>query len=149
MKKIKLLFILLIFAGIGMKAQETGVGIIVGEPTGLSIKHWVSQTNAVDGAMAWSFAHGGSLYLHADYLHHYFDIVDISVGKMPIYWGLGGKIVLKEDLVLGGHVPLGISYIFDDTPLDAFIEIRPGINIFPESEFDMSGGIGIRYYFDK
>jgi len=32
-----------------------GLGIIVGEPTGLSFKKWSGDTTAIGGAIAWSF----------------------------------------------------------------------------------------------
>ena len=143
--------IMLIWLATGVvisQEEGTGLGIIVGEPTGISAKYWTGRTTAIDGAVAWSFSHGGSLYLHGDFLMHHFEVVDIMSGKMPLYYGFGAKVILKDDPLLGGHVPLGIAYLVEDAPLDIFIEIRPGINLFPATEFDISGGIGVRFYFD-
>lgn len=148
--KIIALFFLLVTSGV-LKAQSTGfgAGIVVGEPTGLSGKYWLSQTTALDGAVAWSFLNEGSFYIHADYLFHYFDIISIESGKMPLYWGFGAKVALANEAVLGAQVPLGIAYLFDGAPLDVFLEIRPGFNIAPATQFDMSGGIGVRFYFNE
>jgi len=131
------------------QSSGLGAGLVVGEPTGFSAKYWLSQTTALDGTVAWSFQNNGTLYLHADFLNHYFDIIQVESGKMPLYWGFGAKVVLAGDPILGGHVPLGIAYLFDNAPLDIFLEVRPGLNIFPSTQFDMTGGIGVRYYFDQ
>jgi len=151
MNKISIGLLLLIGLNISAWAQHDplGIGIVVGEPTGISLKYWTGSTTAIDGAAAWSFNHGGSFYVHADYLWHHFEIIDISEGKMPLYYGIGAKLVLADDAILGVHIPLGISYIFEEAPLDVFLEIRPGINLIPATKFDMGGGIGIRYYFDQ
>src|SRR5262245_41316938 len=49
-----------------------GLGIIVGEPTGVSAKIWVGGNTALDAAAAWSFADEGALHLHGDFLAHAF-----------------------------------------------------------------------------
>ena len=52
-------------------AQEgLGLGIILGEPTGISFKSWLSTTTAFDMAAAWSFVDEDALHLHGDYLVH-------------------------------------------------------------------------------
>ena len=43
-----------------------GAGIIVGEPTGLSFKHWMSRERAVDAAAAWSFSENDSFQSEFD-----------------------------------------------------------------------------------
>ena len=41
-----------------------GAGIIIGEPTGASLKYWLNDTMAVDGAFGWSF-HDDSGFVYA------------------------------------------------------------------------------------
>src|SRR5258708_39192418 len=36
------------------EAGRFGVGAIFGEPTGVSVKYWLSDKHAIDGALAWS-----------------------------------------------------------------------------------------------
>lgn len=150
MKKVVLvLFGCLVLLSRGYSQGEGfGLGIIVGEPTGVSGKYWLDRTNALDGALAWSFLDEGSLYLHANYIHHHFEVIDLSSGEMPLYYGGGLKMKFASDFILGIHIPLGIAYHFEEAPLDVFLEIRPGLNLIPETRFDMSGGIGVRYYFN-
>ena len=127
MKKIIIIAILGIFT-LGISAQDSGfgVGVIFGEPTGLSLKSWMSSKTAVDAAVAWSSL-DDFLYVHADFLVHNFDIIDVSDGQLPLYFGL--------------------DYMFGSAPLDIFVEIVPGLTILPGIDFDIDGGIGIRYWF--
>ena len=46
-----------------------GLGVMIGEPTGISGKYWLSPANAIDFAVAWSFANDANFHLHTDYLY--------------------------------------------------------------------------------
>lgn len=132
-------------------AQESGfgLGVIVGEPTGLSFKYWVERTIAVDGAVAWSLGEDDALHLHVDYLAHNFKLFQIEEGKFPIYYGLGCRIKSGDDDKLGARIPLGMNYLFENTPLDIFLEIVPVLDLAPSTELNMNGAIGVRYFFPK
>ena len=47
-----------------------GAGIIVGEPTGLSLKYFLDRRHAFDVAIDYSL-YDSALYVHADYLLHF------------------------------------------------------------------------------
>ena len=134
-----------------------GLGIILGEPTGVSLKGWLDGTAAVDAAAAWSFSGHDSFQLHADYLMHYFDVLeadDLS-GVLPAYIGIGGRIRLKEehrgdddeDVTLGARIPFGMTYIPDSAPVDVFVEFVPILDLVPDTDFDLAAGFGARFYF--
>jgi hypothetical protein len=54
MKKLSVLFIFGLFSlNLLAQADGFGVGIILGEPTGLSGKYWLTEKTAVDAAVAW------------------------------------------------------------------------------------------------
>jgi hypothetical protein len=153
MKMIKKLmpFVLAITLATVLKAQDKGfgIGLYLGEPTGIGMKGWVSANGAIAGAMAWSFAGNGRLHIHVDYHRHSFNLIEVEKGKLPVYYGIGAKIVFQDDPIFGARIPLGINYLFDDAPLDIFAEIVPGLELIPETEFDFAGGVGIRYFFSK
>jgi hypothetical protein len=143
---------LILFASLSFslfsQTNKVGLGIILGEPTGLSAKMWTSETNAFDASLAWSVnGRNDALHLHADFLKHKFGLIDVKKGKLPLYFGLGAKIVMANDPVIAVRIPLGISYIFSDAPLDAFLEIVPILNLIPSTEFEVDPAIGMRYYF--
>ena len=52
-----------------------------------------------------------------------------------------------NDNQVGIRAPIGLSYMFDREPIDIFVEIRPAIDIAPSVRGDITGGIGIRYWF--
>ncbi|MCB2218772.1 MAG: hypothetical protein KQI35_00145 [Bacteroidetes bacterium] len=140
-----LVFLLLTIYSNGQD-RKFGLGVVLGEPTGISGKYWTGENNAFDGAMAWSLK-GEALYLHIDYLWHNFNLIQANKGKFPIYYGIGGFAVFSDDFRLGPQGNFGLAYMFDGAPLDIFAEIRPGLEILPEIDFGIGGGLGVRFYF--
>lgn len=140
-------------------AEGFGMGVIIGEPTGVSIKNWVSDRHAIDAAAAWSFSENDSFQLHADYLIHDFSLLrpEGLSGRMPVYVGLGARVKLEEDDNAGGRnvdndlvglrIPVGVSYLFDDAAVDLFAELVPILDVAPDSDFDINAAIGARLYF--
>lgn len=149
MKKLFLMF-LIVFGSVFVNAEgrdKFGLGAMIGEPTGISAKLWWSKTNALSAGLAWSLGSKSSFHLHADYLIHTGDISNIREGSLSFYYGVGVRILGDDKAKLGVRAPLGISYIFEDAPLDAFLEIVPVLNLTPETTFGFNGAIGMRYYF--
>ena len=125
-----------------------GLGIIVGEPTGLSFKKWSGDTTAIGGAIAWSFGKKNELHLHGDYLVHNFDVFQVEKEKLALYHGIGGRIkIIKDKSRVGVRIPLGINYIFEKASLDIFLEFVPLLDLVPSTNFELNGAIGIRYFF--
>jgi hypothetical protein len=132
------------------RAQEGGfgLGVIVGEPTGISMKGWMTGSSAIDAGIAWSFSHETTFHIHVDYLLHSFKVISED-GRLPLYYGIGGRIKTggsQKDRV-GVRGVIGVAYFFSDAPLDAFIEVAPILDLSPEVDVQFNGGIGIRYFF--
>ena len=152
MKKAVLMLTLTILLCAGAAhAQDKGfgIGIILGEPTGISAKKWIGSHSAIDAAVAWSFGQGGSFHLHADYLHHNFNLFDVESGRLPLYFGIGIRFKTDPETTLGARFPVGICYIFEKAPLDIFLEIGPVLDLIPGMSFEFTGSIGARFYFKK
>ena len=127
-----------------------GAGIIIGEPIGASVKYWLNDTLAVDGAAGWSTHDNTDFYLHGDLLLHKFDLIPVPSGRLPVYVGAGGLVRFRNgnhDNQFGIRVPVGVSYMFDNAPLDIFAEIGPALDVAPSVKGEVTGGIGIRYWF--
>lgn len=124
-----------------------GIGIMVGEPTGVSVKTWMSANSAIGLGAAWSLAGSNeAVHLHADYLQHsWFSNVDN--GQLAFYFGLGGRIIFASDAEAGIRIPLGLNYVFESAPFDIFVEAVPILNLTPDTDFAGNGAAGIRYYF--
>lgn len=134
-----------------------GIGIVAGDPTGLCLKNWLSQKSALELAAAWSFEGDGGFFLAGDYVLHSFDIADSGSGLdgLMFTYGLGGKLYFRDenendedgDVVLGVRIPLGLCYPFEGAPVDMFVQLAPVMDIVPDTELGLNGGIGARLYF--
>ena len=146
MKKLTL-SIFIAFLALTIRAQDSGfgIGVILGEPTGLSAKYWLSRSTAADFGVAWSFH--DYMHLHADILMHKFDLINVSKGELPVFLGLGCRLLLADDPAIGIRVPLGLDYHFSSAPFDLFLEVVPIMELAPETKFDLNAAIGLRYFF--
>ena len=141
-----------VFAAVPAGAR-TGIGIIAGEPTGLSLKTWLDDRHAVDVALGWSFSGNTNLHAHADYLWHDFGLLRPSgmPGQVPVYYGVGARFKLhdddRDDDRLGVRIPLGVSWVAAEAPLDVFLELAPVLDLVPSTDLDLDAAIGVRFWF--
>lgn len=127
--------------------KKMGAGFILGEPTGFSFKYWLTDKTALDAGFAWSFVDENAFQIQADYLIHNFNLFKFPEGKLPFYFGIGGRLKFSDDAKLGVRVPLGVSWIFNEGAFDIFFEVVPILDILPETDFTISAAIGGRYFF--
>lgn len=150
---------ILVFASTARAADGFGLGLILGEPTGISVKNWISPERAIDAAAAWSLEKHQRFQFHADYLIHQFDWLKPDNGRadLPVYYGIGGRVRLTDndndnghdsnDSVIGVRVPFGLSFLPASAPLEFFIEIVPILDVLPDTDVDINGAFGFRFYF--
>ncbi len=146
---------------LAVSQQRTfGIGVVFGEPVGISAKYWTSETNALDFGLGWSagpdeisVGNGitGStnrIHFHMDYLWHSFDAIHSSE-NFPLYYGVGGLIDNggRFDNVVAVRGVFGIEWIPQRAPLDVFLEIVPFIPITVPSGLGLDLGFGARFYF--
>jgi hypothetical protein len=126
---------------------DFGLGAILGSPTGLSGKYWLTPQTAIDGALAWHFGHDDRLQIHADHLWH-LSLQSLSVpnGRMPLYVGAGLRVITGKRSEAGLRIPLGLSFLFDAAPVELFAELVPVVKFAPDTEAQLDGGVGVRYY---
>lgn len=138
-----------------------GIGVIVEEPAGLGAKKCISDTRAIDGAAAWSFADFNAFQLHVDHLSHNYDLIKTTElpGQISGYYGIGGRIKLKgsnegkgngsmdQNARMGVRVPFGLSYTLKENPVELFAELIPLLDVVPETKLGIGVGVGARYYF--
>jgi hypothetical protein len=146
--RLSLLFLSFLFISTSLQAQNrpgsTELGIILGEPTGISAKFWQSGTTAVDAAAAWSFGKEESLHLHASYLKH--SPLDVEEGSLYLYYGLGARALFADDPRFGARIPVGLQYNIEASRLSLFFEVAPTFDLIPATDFGVNGGIGVRYF---
>jgi len=161
-----LLTLLLSCTTLSTQAQDRGLGlgVMIGDPTGLSGKVWTSGDRAFDFGLAWGPWHSGYLHMHADMLFHNMGLIQVSSGKLPLYygpglrmraWGRGGYWdrgrYYDHDgthVTLGIRFPVGLAYLFDGAPVDVFMEVAPTLDVVPATYVNFDAGLGVRYYFN-
>jgi len=152
----------LLFAVQGGVAQERpfGLGVMLGEPTGISAKLWTSSANAFDFGLGWSvggdrigkydgyYSGGSRVHFHMDYLWHSFDVIHSSE-RFPLYYGLGGRINSGAGYSSSAAIRgvFGIAWLPRETNIDVFLELAPSLQLSPSSGFGLDAAIGVRYFF--
>ena len=126
-----------------------GLGIILGEPTGIGGKLFLTKRNAIDGAVAWSLKDDNDFHIHGDYLYHDYNLFVNDDMELVLHFGIGGRIKFHEnkDDRIGIRFPVGLNYIFDEAPFDVFLEIVPIMDLAPDTDFDLNAALGSRFYF--
>ncbi len=126
-----------------------GLGVGLGEPTGISAKFWLTPGTALDFGLGYSFTSKKSVFdFYADYVFHNSDMIH-SVENFVVYYGPGARLKIKESTSrLGVRGVIGILWLPRGTNFDVFVEIAPILDIIPATKFDFAGGIGGRYFFN-
>ncbi|MCX6168129.1 MAG: hypothetical protein NTX65_02230 [Ignavibacteriales bacterium] len=133
--------------------RSFGLGVMLGEPSGISAKLWTSDNNAFDFGLGWSVFNnrndsGNSFHFHMDYLWHSFNAIS-STERFPLYYGIGGRFRggAGNESTLAVRGVLGIAWLPRDTPIDVFIELAPSLEFTPSTGFALDAAIGARYFF--
>jgi len=134
---------------LSMNDRRFEAGAIFGEPTGASLKYWLNDQVAVDGAVGWTFRDDSDFYLHSDVLWHAFEVFPVSKGALPLYFGVGGLAKFRDnaDDIYGIRFPIGVNYLFENAPVSLFLEVAPVLDVAPSTRGDITAGIGVRYRF--
>ncbi|MCM2279392.1 MAG: hypothetical protein NDJ89_15055 [Oligoflexia bacterium] len=149
-------------SGAASSGQGIGVGVIFGEPTGITAKFWQGSRHAFDAGLAYSF--DSFMMFYGDHLWHYpgaFGASSRFVTQLTPYFGVGGEVFFgnryrwdRKWLVrdgssagIGLRIPLGIEWKPGNPPLGVFLEAVPGLGIIPGMFGFFQGGLGVRYYF--
>ncbi|MCG8422730.1 MAG: hypothetical protein MJE77_32855 [Proteobacteria bacterium] len=144
---------------IGAEKGAFGLGLILGEPTGISAKLYLDDSTAVDGAAGVAII-GGGLHVHGDYLWHPWVLEERDMFVLPAYVGVGGRLFQRDrsggdsDFHIGARAVGGMLFDFKELPLDVFVEIAGVVDyVFSDIAEDegiglaLNLGVGARYYF--
>lgn len=156
MRKLVILAVLAISAA--PARAEVGVGVFVGEPTGLDVKLGLSRKSALDLLFGW-YSHydhfNDGAYGHVTYLVQplvsYGDsvIVPLRVGIGIAVFDDAGRF--DQDIHVAARVPFEVALMFRSAPIEIYGEIALKMTfVDPGADhrfIDLDGGIGIRFYF--
>lgn len=142
-----------------------GLGIILGDPTGITGKYWVAGNQAIDFHLGVDGFGGrgfnNDLGLYADYLFH-FPLTNISAFRLDFYVGPGLALILDFDdryctkfrcydrdsgIGLAIRAPIGLAMLFNSFSGELFLELPLNVWLVPFQDFDLDVALGFRYYF--
>lgn len=144
----------------GPQGKDFGFGLVLGDPTGGTVKYWTNHENA------FNFTIGGSYFgnprIGADYLWHFqafdSDVVEMYAGPgLALGFGhgdgifykrKGDKFYIREDneAGIGVRAIVGLNIIPRRTPIEIFVEFGPLIGISPGFGSAVDAALGIRFY---
>jgi len=132
-----------------------GLGLILGSPTGIAGKLYFNKQNALDFAVGEAFLNQRGFDVHVDYLWHPVMLTQDEAFFLPLYIGVGGRLLEHERHTdtaghLGVRAPIGILFDFKRVPIDVFLEVAVVLDIIRPSEddvVDVNAALGVRYYF--
>jgi len=152
----KILFALLITIPVILHGANLGVGVILGSPTGLSLKYLVSRSSALAAHAGWSFHDNPGIHITGDYQHLFPMVIETEEGTaiddFTPYIAAGGRFRFEEveatgdnEFHLGLRVGGGIEY--NIARFGIFLEVLPVVDLIPSTDFDIEGGLGFLFYF--
>lgn len=141
--------------------KSFGFGIIVGEPTGITLKGSIGGNNAWDAGIGASWF--GRVRIHGDYL---WAANVFNSRKAGMYFGLGAVIgfgrgegvfykrkgnewhYFEDDgaVGIGARASVGVNFMPWSAPVEIFGEIAPVFGISPTTGVGWDAALGIRYY---
>lgn len=153
MKKLLLSLAVILSLGMGIShaqsstsggpGYQTALGIRLGYPFGITLKHFISSQNALEGVIGVGYGFNVS----GLYEHH----MPIS-GAPGLNWYVGAGLSFYSWQNYGASLgilgALGLDYKFSGAPIDLSLDWLPGIYVSGYNGFAAGGGgLGIRYTF--
>ena len=152
----KLLVIAALLAASPAQADTgVGLGIFVGEPTGLDLKLGLGNRSSLDLVFGWDTVRDGrDHYAHVTYLATLVRAHGRAV-DVPVRLGLGIAIYddgsFNNGINLAARAPLEIGFHFRNAPIELYGEVALKLTFVDEHDnndtIDLDGGIGFRIYF--
>ncbi len=156
MKKILLIPVLAFLLSFTSNAQDykTSLGLRAGVPVGLTVKHFLNETNAVEGILAskWRGFVVTGLYEFEKWTGEY--------PALNWYWGAGAHLgvwnegynprleIAYSGPVIGIDGVIGLEYTFDEFPLNLSLDLLPTINLIGSTGWGgINGALSVRYVF--
>jgi hypothetical protein len=150
--------------------RSFGLGVQLVAPTAIIGKVFIDRNNAFDfGFGFWGYGRcydaNGNPYpcnryydaysFHFDYLYE--EAIIDTVVRLDWHVGAGGRMGFSgyyrddhgyHDFALFGRVPIGLDLAFRRPRwLEVYLEVAPGLWVFPPLAFDIDVGLGVRGYF--
>lgn len=147
-KFLVLVFFTLMHFSVMAIERPLGLGVMIGNPTGVNGKYWIDSTRAYDGGVGISPGTDWEGSVHGDYLWHKADFLYFDeIHPLDLYYGLGGRMEFSDSIELGIRTPVGVVWKIPEERAEFFGEAAPIFDFLGNIGVELSFGFGARYYF--
>ena len=130
--------------------RKIGLGIVLGAPTGFSVKYWENQRLAYQGSIGSMFNGGvmigADVLLHEDVFHRQQVPFYYGAGAFLGSAGFGGPDYSHDKLALGVRAAFGADFLSREYPFDMALEIGPSLLLTPKVGIGIQLSVAFRYY---
>lgn len=150
----KLIFITLLLSSTQVFADSDrfALGLILGNPTGLSGRVGLEESKSIDFAIA-STSGSRNWHLHGTYLIENIKTFNTDLAPLNVFYGVGARVTSfendrREDKTsLGVRLAVGVKMDLPTPRSEVFGEVAPVIDVTPDVDVDFDVGIGYRFRF--
>ena len=148
MKKIIYAVVLLFSVQVWAEGNN-GLGIVFGDPSGVTYQRKINQQQFADFYFAYTW--DDEWVFMGDYKLHLNGIFGEQTPVVP-YAGLGAFLKIEDkkhndDVALGVRIPLGVDWKIPQGPIVLFGELVPALRLIKSTDADFQAGIGGRFFF--
>jgi len=125
-----------------------GLGITLGNPTGITAQYWTGEITAVKVNFGRQISGINHLLLAADFLVHPWSF-DSEGDLIRLYLGAGAGLGFISDLSLSLRTTQGAAYFFEGLPLEVHADLNPSLQLVGPGDVKvfLGGFLGLRWYF--
>lgn len=122
-----------------------GAGGQVGSPSGVTLKVHNPQAISYDFLAAWDLDDFFFLNVHGLYERPF---RAENVDNLEYFFGPGAYVGFEDDddAVFGISGTFGLNFLFEQR-FEIYAQLTPRINLVPDTDGNLGGGLGLRYYF--
>ncbi len=135
-----------------LSAQNVGIGFQVGDPTGLNL-HFRNNTGGMrpDILLAWDANDDDRDFFFVNVHGLWFKRL-ATKEPFNFFYGPGAFVGVRDrrkkeernETVIGFSGDFGLNYEF--SRLDVFVQLTPRLSIIPGTDFNIGGGLGLRFF---
>ncbi|MBO9668757.1 MAG: hypothetical protein J7501_18300 [Bdellovibrio sp.] len=140
--------------GTQQSKAENALGIVIGDPTGLSGRFGLDGDHSIEGALAYTSDHYRGMHIHGTYLWDRARTFNVqNSNPIYMYYGIGARIITINsgehdgDVAIAARAPIGLLFKINNPNLEFFGELAAALNVTPNVDADLDIAIGCRIRF--
>lgn len=135
-------------------AQGVGLGIVGGDPNGLTVAWRPDDAMSIQTAAGWSTT-SGMVKVNTDYIVTLRDMTTPTDQlRITVYAGGGArlriageaKVQKHNESGIGARIPIGLRGVPAGKKLDFFVEVAPSMMLLPDTSAGLDFGLGARLW---